>query len=114
MPPLNVWPSTESQCLSGAGSFGLLVAGSTGHLAMAPTREPKFEPSRSGFSLTLNTVPGANVVAGDALLRHRGGAGHLDAPFDVLAVRALGERLAVGREQHEVQFGVVGLRARTA
>src|SRR4029450_1085258 len=62
-PPLNVKPSTASQCLSGGGSLGLLVAGSSGHLAMAPMRDPKFEPSRSGFSLTLNTVPTPNVVA---------------------------------------------------
>src|SRR4029453_5670002 len=63
VPPLNVTPSTASQCLSGGGSLGLLVAGSSGHLAMAPMRDPKFEPSRSGFSLTLNTVPTPNVVA---------------------------------------------------
>src|SRR4029453_13693361 len=63
-PPLNVKPSTASQCLSAGGSLGLLVAGSSGHLAMAPIRDPKFEPSRSGFSLTLNTVPTPNVVAG--------------------------------------------------
>src|SRR4026207_1652605 len=63
VPPLRMWPSTESQCFSGAGNLGLLVAGSSGHLAMAPVREPKFEPSRSGFSLTLNTVPTPKVVA---------------------------------------------------
>src|SRR4030095_4588610 len=63
VPPLNVTPSTASQCLSGGGSLGLFVGGSCGHLAMAPMRDPKFEPSRSGFSLTLNTVPTPNVVA---------------------------------------------------
>ena len=63
VPPLNVLPSTESQCFSGAGSLGLLVAGSTGHLAMAPMRDPKFVPSRSGFNLTLKTVPAPNVAA---------------------------------------------------
>src|SRR5438093_6250105 len=63
VPPLNEWPSTESQCLSGTGSLGLLEAGSSGHFAMAPIREPKFEPSRSGFSLTLNTVPAPKVAA---------------------------------------------------
>ena len=82
--------------LPGAGSLGLLVAESIGHLAMRADRDPKFEPSRSGFSLTLKTVPAANVVAGDALLRDRGGAGHLDAPFDVLAVRVLGQHLRSG------------------
>ncbi len=93
-----------------SGSFGLLVAGSVGHLASAPTRDPKFEPSRSGFTLTLKTVPGGNVVPGDPLLRHRGGARHLDAPLDVLPVRALGQRLVIRRQHDDVQLGVVRLR----
>jgi hypothetical protein len=65
LPAASVWPATESQCFPGSGSFGLFVAASTGHLtmALAPTRAPKFEPSRSGFSLTLKTVPTGNVVA---------------------------------------------------
>src|SRR4051812_2900614 len=62
LPPTSVWPGTESQCCPGSGSFGLLVAGSTGHFASGLTREPKFEPSLSGFTLTLKTVPGGNVV----------------------------------------------------
>jgi len=44
---MSVAPATESQCLPASGSFGLFVAESVGHLARAPTLEPKFEPSRS-------------------------------------------------------------------
>src|SRR5262249_34257867 len=62
-PPLNVMPGTESQSFPGSGSFGLLLAGSTGHLAIAPTRDPKLLPSRSGFSLTLTPVPAPKVAA---------------------------------------------------
>ena len=62
MPPISVAPVTESQCFPASGSFGFFVASSVGHFASVPTREPKFDPSRSGFRCTLNTVPGANDV----------------------------------------------------
>ncbi len=65
VPPASSWPFTESQCFPASGRTGFFVAASIGHLTMAllPTRAPKFEPSRSGFSLTLNTVPAAKLAA---------------------------------------------------
>ena len=44
----------------------------------------------------------------NTLLRHSRGSGHLDAPIDVLSVFVLG-KFAVGSDQIEVQFGMVGL-----
>ena len=44
----------------------------------------------------------------NALLRHSRGARHLDAPIDHFSVFVLG-KFAVGPDQIEVQFGMVGL-----
>jgi len=47
--------------------------------------------------------------AGDALLRHGRGAGHLDPPGVVLTFLVLRQPPTVWSEQDEVQLGVVGL-----
>ena len=60
---MRVCPATESQCFPASGSFGFFVAASIGQRARAPTRAPTAPPSRSGFTLTLITVPTGNVAA---------------------------------------------------
>ena len=108
--PISYHVDVTPQMLAGLGEIRFIGSRVHGALGEGAHSGSEIRAVAKRIQMDAEHRAGPKRGRGDSLPLELRSPRHLDAPLDVLPVRALRERLVVRREKHEVELGVVGLR----